>query len=254
MAGGSRSVNVDRTGFLVGLDRTGADFAIGVAGGHVHSSGNAGAFGAARVNTTFLGAHGRLDTAALRATAALTYAWHRLRTERQIPVSGADSRVHSRFSGHGLQGDFDLSYGLRQLGRGLELRPFAGLSVLHLQAIDFAEGVDAAAVAGRSSARDLQLLRLGARLGGSAGQSGLTPRLTLAWQRAFGDRAGLAVQQFASSQPFQIVGATIGRDQALVDAGLGYRRRSVQVGLSYQGLLGSSNRSHGVRGDLRWQF
>jgi outer membrane autotransporter protein len=84
----------------------------------------------------------------------------------------------------------------------------------------------------------------------------LTPRVSAAWQHAFGDvnpAAALTFQTLGTS--FTAAAAPIARDAATLDAGLDLRvTPQATLGLFYLGQLAASAQDHSVRGSFTWRF
>ena len=64
----------------------------------------------------------------------------------------------------------------------------------------------------------------------------------------FGDRTGEMTAAFdVGGDPFTIGGARRGRNALRINAGLGYRINSLDVGLSYDGRVAGVDTDHGIR-------
>jgi uncharacterized protein with beta-barrel porin domain len=87
---------------------------------------------------------------------------------------------------------------------------------------------------------------VGIRFGGADG--GLHPVGTVAWQHLFGDRTGRMTAAFdIGGDPFTTGGARRSRNALRVNAGVGYRVGSIDLGLGYDGRLAGLDTDHGVR-------
>ena len=104
-----------------------------------------------------------------------------------------------------------------------------------------------AALFGLDRGRSGQIL-----LGGMA----LTPRVSVAWQHAFGALTPTETLTFNSTgQTFAVAGLPIARDTALFDGGLDLRLSPrAEVGLSYSGQYGARATSNSIKGNLTWLF
>ena len=94
------------------------------------------------------------------------------------------------------------------------------------------------------------MTELGVRVGGAAkaGSGNLYPIGTVAWQHLFGERTGSMTAEFdIGGDPFDIHGAQRSRNALRVNAGFGYRIKSLNIGLSYDGRLAGQDVDHGLR-------
>ena len=84
----------------------------------------------------------------------------------------------------------------------------------------------------------------------------LTPRISAAWQHAFGPATPTEALAFASTgAPFTVASLPIARDAALLEGGLDLQINPLaRLGLSYSSQLGSHVQRESVQGDLVWQF
>ena len=68
------------------------------------------------------------------------------------------------------------------------------------------------------------------------------------WQHLFGERTGKMTAAFeVGGDPFAIGGARRSRNALRLNAGVGYRLRSLDVGVSYDGRLAGLDTDHGLR-------
>jgi fibronectin-binding autotransporter adhesin len=83
-----------------------------------------------------------------------------------------------------------------------------------------------------------------------------TPRVSAAWQHAFGDvtpAAALTFQTLGTS--FNIARVPLARDAAVVDAGFDVRvTPQITFALSYFGKLASHVEDHSVKGSFAYRF
>ena len=84
----------------------------------------------------------------------------------------------------------------------------------------------------------------------------VTPRISAAWQHAFGDvtpAAALTFQTLGTS--FNIAGVPLARDAAVVDAGFDVRvTPQLTLALSYFGKLAGNAEDHSVKGTFAYRF
>ncbi len=84
----------------------------------------------------------------------------------------------------------------------------------------------------------------------------LTPRLSAAWQHAFGSVTPTEALAFQSTgAPFTIAGLPLARDTALVESGLDLRLNpQARLGLIYSAQFGDHVQHNSVQGNLTWRF
>lgn len=77
----------------------------------------------------------------------------------------------------------------------------------------------------------------------------------IGWRHGFGDITPTVSQAFTGSNVFQIAGAPIARNSAVLEAGFDFAiASSASLGLSYQGQLGAGSQEHEVRADFGLRF
>jgi len=137
--------------------------------------------------------------------------------------------------------------------------PFAGLAFVHLHAGGFNEAGGIAALNGLGNTDNVGYSTLGLRVATSyalANGMVLTPRVSVAWQHAFGAVTPIASLAFQTTGiPFTVAGLPLARDEALVEAGFDVRvQPQATVGFYYVGRLASSAQDHSVKGNFTWKF
>jgi outer membrane autotransporter protein len=133
------------------------------------------------------------------------------------------------------------------------------VSWVHIQTAGLAESGGPAALLVGDSATDTTSSTLGIRIGTTqalADGIAILPRVSVAWQHAFGDADPTASLAFRSgSSPFLIAGAPLARDSALVDAGIDLAFGSQgRIGIAYGGTWSDSVADHSVKGNATWRF
>jgi outer membrane autotransporter protein len=139
------------------------------------------------------------------------------------------------------------------------LEPFAAPAYVGLASGSLTESGSSSALTGTTDAQDLFYLTLGARVGTAivlANGAVLTPRVSLAWQHAFGDVDPSATLAFASGGlPFTVSGVPIAEDTALVGASLEYGfTDSLSANVAYSGQFGDGQQDNAVKGTLNVKF
>ena len=144
--------------------------------------------------------------------------------------------------------------------QAMSLEPFAGFAWVHLDTDGFHEKGGAAALKGSSQTSDVGYATLGIRAAtdiAMANGSVLTPRVSVAWQNAFGDLTPTAALAFASmpGTSFSVAGVPLAQNAALIDAGFDLTiGANARIGLSYLGQIASSYSNNTVWGSFTWSF
>src|SRR5690606_38983834 len=119
------------------------------------------------------------------------------------------------------------------------LEPFAGLAWAHLDTDGFTESAGTAAVAAAGHRSDVGYSTLGLRAATALSLGGLSvsPRVSAAWQHAFGDtHPDLSMRLAGSGAAYTVSGLPLAKDSLLLEAGLDVQASAnLRVGLAYAG-------------------
>jgi outer membrane autotransporter protein len=256
--GNAAEAKRDLAGFFTGVDRRFGNWRAGIAAGYTNSNVDVSTrASSASVNTGHLAAYAGTSFGPWNLRGAADFAWSAIDTNRSIVFPGFAETANTHFNAGTAQLFGEIGYGVA-LGQ-VAAEPFAGFAWVHLHSDAFAETGGLAALNGAAGNEDVGYTTLGAHLATSralANGMTLTPRVSAAWQHAFGDvnpAAALTFQTLGTS--FTTAGAPIARDAAIVDAGLDLRvAPQATVGLFYLGQLAASAQDHSVRGSFTWRF
>ncbi|MFG1427911.1 autotransporter outer membrane beta-barrel domain-containing protein [Roseixanthobacter glucoisosaccharinicivorans] len=254
-------------GFLIGLDTAWADWRVGLAAGFgqstfdldtVPSNGSSDTYDLALYAGRSFGASA-MGAWAVRLGAA--YSWHDISTSRSVVLPGFAQGYGAGYAGRTGQlfGELGYDFALPSLGKASVLEPFAGFSYVAQSTDGFTESLGAAMLSGRASDFDTLSTVLGLR-GSSELRLGAAPPLTLSgtlgWQHAFGDLAPTTTMAFAGAPiPFTVTGAPLAEDALVVGAGLSAKLgEAVDLGIFYNGQLGSNITENAVKGNFTWRF
>ncbi|MBB1628342.1 autotransporter outer membrane beta-barrel domain-containing protein [Achromobacter sp. UMC71] len=197
-----------------------------------------------------------LGAGKLNVLAGAAYSWHDIHTRRQIGVGGLDQTLTADYGGNTTQVFTELGYAVG-VANGLTMEPYAGIAWAGQRVRGFSESGGSAALSGASSTSNTTTTTLGLRgkqavtLGTMAG----SVSAGLGWRHAFGDVAPVSRLAFNAGQAFNVTGAPISRDAALVELGADLAvSRSATIGVAYAGQYASANQDHTGRLEVRWQF
>jgi len=263
MQGNGNAAGLSRTlaGFLAGADhRFASTWFAGVAGGYTTSSATvADRLSAATIGSTHLATYAGASVGPWNLRAAASASLSTITTSRTVSFPGFIDGLGATYDATTAQLVGEVGYGVT-VGKATA-EPFAGMSVVHLDAGGFTEKGTPGIVALSSSGNraTLGFSSLGARaatdvdLGDNAV---LTPRVSIAWQHAFGDVAPTSTLAFTSNgAAFTTTALPLARDTALIEAGAALRfNRQLALELSYFGQLAAGAQDSSLTGRLNLRF
>jgi outer membrane autotransporter protein len=260
--GNSNASKVSSTfvGVLAGADvRVGTNWTVGLALGYSHSKTDIDNLAStAKVDTGLIAAYAGTSMGAWTLRTGGIYAFNFIDTTRSISFPGFAARATADYNAG--TGQIFGEIGYNASAYGIPVEPFAGLAWVHLNTDSINESSGPAALSGTSSDSDVGYSTLGLRTAINhvmAGGTILTPRLSLAWQYAFGDLTPTAALAFAATTGanFSVTGVPIARNSALIDAGVDWRvSPNMKLGVSYFGQLSNDLNVNAVRGRFTWTF
>ena len=245
---GSGDVTSDHRDILAGLQWRGGGFSLVAGGGISGAEISLGSRGSkADVDSSMLGAQFALRASQMRLSGGVALAWHDIDTHRTIVFPGFADDTRSSQDGKSRTVYAEAAFEGR--AGGIAIEPFAGLSHQRIRIDGTLESGGEAALAVGSVKMTSTIGELGIRLGSTAtGADGVHPVGLVAWQHLFGERTGKMTAAFeVGGDPFAIGGARRSRNALRLNAGVGYRLRSLDVGVSYDGRLAGLDTDHGLR-------
>ncbi len=258
--GNAAEVTSNLGGLVGGFDlEAGDNWTVGVAFGYTRSHTDIDdARSSADTQTGLVGAYAGGEIGAWRLRGGGSYGLNFIDTSRSVAYGSYSDKTKASYEAGLAQLFGEVAYAVDLPGAALE--PFAGLAWAHLHSQGFTEKGGASALSGASGNTDVGYTTLGIRVAAQRRLGNgmvLVPRASLAWQYAFGDLDPTAAMSFADASDiaFNVAGAPIAQNAALIDAGLDLAvSEAVRVGLSYYGQLSSEAQESAVRGTLTWKF
>jgi outer membrane autotransporter protein len=262
--GNHNAADASRTlaGFFSGVDRRlGPNWLAGLAGGYTDSSVGIGdRASSATIDTAHLAGYvgAQYGPWTLRTAAATSFST--LGTSRSIVFPGFTDSATAHYGATTAQLFGEVGYGVA-FGQ-IAAEPFAGLALVHLSTGSLTEtagaGPGMAALTG-SGMSDIGYSTLGGRAASTyvlPNGMVLTPRVSAAWEHAFGSVTPTSTLAFQSTgMPFILAGVPLARDAALIESGLDlYLNPRTRFGLFYSAQFGSHVRHDSVKGNLTWRF
>ncbi|MFK4826250.1 autotransporter outer membrane beta-barrel domain-containing protein [Paenochrobactrum sp. BZR 588] len=195
---------------------------------------------------------------ALGFRSGLSYSWHNIEMSRSVAFNGYSDKLSADYHGGTFQVFGELGY-THDLSPRSIIEPYANLAYVHVKTDSFTEkGHNGTALSVQSGAMDTTLSTLGMRLstGFELGNIQTTARADLGWRHAFGDVIPSSTASFAAgSNAFTTSGSPIGKDTALIEAGLDFAiTKNSKLGVSYQGQFGSGITQNGVNANFSVKF
>lgn len=188
----------------------------------------------------------------------LAYSWHNLEMGRSVAFNGFSDSLSADYNAGTFQIFGELGYKLNVTSRAT-IEPYANLAYVHLRTDGFTEkGSNGAALSVQSDSMDTTLSTLGFRASTSfeLGSIVTTAHSDLGWRHGFGDVIPSSTASFAAgSDMFTTVGNSIGKDTALIEAGLDFAvSKNATLGVAYQGQFGSRLSQNGVNANFSVKF
>jgi outer membrane autotransporter protein len=201
-----------------------------------------------------LGLYAGTQWDALSLKLGLAHSWHSVEARRDLLILGSDQHLAPDYDAGTTQAFGELAY--RIDAGNLSLSPFANLAQVHLQTDGFHERSGALALDNPRQTTDVTFSTLGLRLASKPlGDWKVVPSATLGWRHAFGDSTPEHEAAFAGGPDFQLVGAPIAREAAVVQGALDMAlTETVSLGLGYDGQLSGRSKDQDLNAKLSWRF
>ncbi|WP_077145328.1 autotransporter domain-containing protein [Sphingopyxis sp. KK2] len=248
-------MDANHKGFVTGVGYGGKGFAAALSAGLGSSDFRFDGRGdSSDVESKYLAAHATYGTGeGIRAAFGVSYAWHDIDTSRTVTLAPIAQTLVSKRDGDTLQVFGELGYDIKA-GKAA-ISPFLRLAHVDTDTDGVTETGGSGALLVGETGLKTTFLSLGARFQLNAGEGGFQPYASLAWNRAFDDRAAVFGAGFVAGGPaFGIIGAEIPKNSAEVEAGFEYDAGQFRIGAAYSGTLASDRNTHGARITARIAF
>jgi uncharacterized protein with beta-barrel porin domain len=256
--GNAATLTRNASSFVLGLDASPVKgLTVGVLGGYAKSDARLPARSStAKIDSYTVGAYAGADAGRVKLRFGGAYSWQNVDTNRSVAFAGFSDKLSAHYSASTAQAFGDIGYTIGS--DRLNVEPFAQAAWMDVATDAFTETGGAAALTASKQSRELGVVTLGLR--GVAGFSiaGAAARFhaTAGWRQATGDRTPDASLSFASgSAAFDIAGAPIAKDSAMIDAGIDVAvTPRLRLNVGYTGQLASHTRDNGVKTGLSMAF
>lgn len=230
-----------RLGALAGYSRTSFDVNDRDSSGHSDNY-HLGIYGGSQWDATLL-------------KAGVAYSWHKIETDRFVAFPGFAESLDTDYSANTFQAFGELSHRFDLNGTAIE--PFANVAVVRLQTDRFNEqGGNAALQIGKETTTTT-FTTLGLRVSAPVVFGSMNARLNgaVGWQHAYGDTIPTAAAAFDAGTVFEVAGAPIAKDTAIIKAGFDIDLGNhTTLGLEYSGQHGSSFNQNSGKAKLSVKF
>ena len=245
-------------GFITGLDTGLGGWRLGVAFAHeqnkVRINGRASE---ATVTGNSALAYAGGGWGALRARVGASYSWLDVSGKRTVAFLGVDDALSGDYDAKSASAFGEVSY-VVPLGT-VTAEPFAGVTHVHLSSDAFTETGSALTALGVTDrTHDITYTTLGVRLGAAVpfnATTMLSPRVSAAWLRSYGDVDATSRNILSTGQAFSVAGLPTTRDTLRLEGGVQANiMPGGSIGATYVGNIGDRWDDHGVRIGFSYSF
>jgi uncharacterized protein with beta-barrel porin domain len=197
---------------------------------------------------------GEIENVTLKFGAA--YSQHEMKVNRTVTMPGfTESLFSSRMGGTG-QAFGEIGYKFA-FDSGLILEPFVNLAHASLYTGGFAEQGGASALSGGGQHVGTTSVTIGLRGETTIALGEIEARAhgMVGWRHAIGLVNPTSTHSFSNGAAFAVAGSSLAQDAAIVQAGLDFNLSpNIDLGVAYDGQIGSGLQQHGVRANLSVKF
>jgi outer membrane autotransporter protein len=254
---GNATMVTSNGGFLTGIDgEITSNIRLGLLAGYSRSSFDVGDRASSGDSDNYhLGLYAGGKWNALRLSGGLAYTWHDIETNRSVAFPGFSDSLSGDYNAGTFQVFGEAGY---RIDAGpVAFEPFANLAYVNLHTDGFTEDGGDAALHIPGETTDATFTTLGLHVSSAFDLGGMkaTAHGTLGWRHAFDDTTPISTNAFAGGDLFDVAGAPIAKDAALVEAGLDFTiTKAATLGLAYQGQIASHATQNGFKADLSVRF
>src|SRR5690606_16306449 len=254
--GTAAALDRSTSGLLIGTDRLVGDWFLCLLAGYSHSSFAVDDRASSGSSDNYhLGLYGGTEWGNLAFRTGTAFTWHDIATNRAVSIPGLTDSLSADYNARTFQAFGEIGYGL-EIDSNTRFEPFANLAHVSLRTDDFGEQGGAAALSAAGGRTDVTFTTLGVRAEDTLGLGTIDANLRgmIGWRHAFGDTPK-STHAFSAGDAFTIAGVPIGRDSAVIEAGLDLNLTpQATFGLSYTGQIASDAYDHGFTANLAVRF
>ena len=242
-------------GAMLGGDISASRWRVGLLGGYSHTEVREARQQAVSDNTT-LGAYAGARWGKAGVRVGLAQTWHDIETDRSVIMPGLIGTLEADYDGSSRQIFVEGDYALL-VHQSSRLEAYANLAQVRSQTHAFAETGGAAALGSIKSTHEVLFTTLGLRAAHeiTLGQGAGRLRASAGWRHASGDTSVEGTHAFSAGKAFNLNGAAIPENVAVVDAGMDVRFNArTTFSLNYIGQYSSGAHDHGFNARMSLSF
>lgn len=254
--GNAASYDSNTGGFLAGADWDVADWRLGFLS--VYGQTNLDIRkrqSSADIDTYSLGFYAGRPFGDISLRTGLAYSWHDVETRRSVSINGFTDSLSANYDASTMQGFAEIAYGL--YADEARIEPFANLAHVRVNADGFSENGGVAALSSGKGSQNTTFTTIGFRAEKDVDLGGSIVSLSgsMAWRHAFGNVDPSRRLGLAGAGSFDIDGAPIARDLAIVSASINTKLSDAATfGIGYQGYFSGDYSDHNMKAEVRVQF
>jgi outer membrane autotransporter protein len=255
---GSAKVDGSLGGFMAGADVTSDGLTFGLAGGYVSADSDVDSLRShVDADTALVAAYAGAAIDAVRLRGGASYGWTDIDSRRTAIAGAVTERPKASYDGSSANAFAEAAYVVAI--EAAQIEPFAQLAWSRIDTDHFNErNAPVSGLSVRGLDFDTVYTTLGVRFGSTVdiGSGVVTPHAALAWRHAMDDITPKVAASFrAGGGDFTTAGAPIGKDSALVEAGLDVGlTENAFLGVSYEGQFASEAHTNAVKGRFAYRF
>ncbi len=255
--GNAYGIDQSAGGVLFGLDgMVGNDWRIGAFGGYGHTSVSTDWLASKSTTDQFdLGVYAGTYLGPVGLRFGASHSWNNIDSERSLFIPGVTERLTAGYDASTSQIFGEISY-QQQIG-GATFEPFANLAYVNFQNDGFSERGGAGALSVEDGSQNAIFTEIGLRAVTEFTLQEATGTLhgSVSWRHANGDVTPDAKMALAGGSSFEVRGAPLAEDVAVLNAGVNFNlSENAAVSLSYTGRFGSGASQNGINGYLGVKF
>lgn len=247
----------DDAGLMIGADGNLGDWRVGLLAGNSRSGfvvDDRASSGTA--NSYHVSLYGGTQWGNVAFRSGLAHSWHNIETERSVVFPGVSEVLSAAYGAATTQAFGEVGYRFEPTPDAA-LEPFANLAFVRHGTNAFTESGGSTQLSAAAQAVNSTFATLGVRASQnfSIGTINITAKGMLAWRHTFGGTTPTTDLAFVGGNSFSIAGVPVGRDAALIEAGLDFAFNPMAtVSADYSGQFAGAGNDHAIKGSLNVRF
>ncbi|AWH89063.1 autotransporter outer membrane beta-barrel domain-containing protein [Limnobaculum parvum] len=185
------------------------------------------------------------------------YTWHDYTTDRYVQLQKLRDHLEANYNASTAQVFTEGRYQF-DINDTMTIEPYVDAAYVHVETDDFTESGGKAKLHSPDDNLDIVYTTLGNRFTQRfILDNGQVTKLwgNLGWRHAYGDVTSTASLNFGDSNSFNVIGTSISRDVAILEAGTEISvTPDTNIGVMYNGQIGNNTEDHGAKVYINWHF